>query len=742
VLRLAGLAGTLFVLAVMLTGVNPAVAAGDARSHASEPLFIAQIVVLLGFGRLLGEAMQRLGQPAIMGQLLTGLILGPSVFGVLLPDLQHMLFPSAPGQKTMLDAVAQLGILLMLLLTGMETDMALIGKMRRAALCVSVAGIAVPFLCGVLLGELLPSGLLPRPELRLITSLFLGTALAISSVKIVAVVVQDMGFLRRRVGQLIIASAIIDDTIGWIVIAIIFGLALHGAVEPLSILISIAGVLLFLGASLTLGQRIVSAAIRWVNDNFVSEFAVVTAILVMMGCMALITSAIGVHTVLGAFVSGVLIGRSPILTQHIRDRLRGLVVALFMPVFFGTAGLSADLTVLRDPTLLLVAVGLVAIASLGKFAGAYVGGALAALPSRERLALACGMNARGSTEVVIATIGLSMGALSETLYSMIVAMAVITTTAMPPMLRWALARLPISEEEQDRLAREELEARGFVAHLERLLVAADQSANGQLASRLAGLLSVSRRIPLTVLEVANGNQPQTAIGASEQVARGAASNAAAGQQTAEPVEPDITARRPEGNPEEAVAKEALKGYDLLIVGLGDVSAAEGAAGKLPKLAASFPGPLSLVEARGQHAKDPAGAGVDMLVPVSGTTESHRALEMAVALAQAGAGTVTLLYVEPRTRRSDRAVLRQSLLGTEGIELREAMHFAEQYNVRTRTVSRSGVAVEDAILDQIRRGGHNLVLLGVRPRSSDRTPYGAVAAEVLDRSRCSVMLVSG
>ena len=733
------------ILLAMLATVPAALAAGDAPVPPSEALFIGQIVTLLVAGWLMGEGMLRIGQPAIMGQLLAGILLGPSLFGAVSPNVQHLLFPPGAAQKAMLDAVSQLGIMLLLLLTGMEMDLALIAKMRRAAASISVAGIAVPFLAGVMLGEFLPDSLLPRPELRLITSLFLGTALSISSVKIVAAVVRDMGFMRRRVGQLIVASAIVDDTIGWIVIAVIFGLALHGGVQPLSILTSIAGTLLFLGLSLTIGQRVVSIAIRWANDLAVSDFPVITAILVITGCMALITFAIGVHTVLGAFVSGVLIGRSPILTQHIRDRLQGLTVALFMPVFFGSAGLNADLTVLRDPMLLLVATGLVLIASLGKFGGAYLGGTLAGLAGRESLALACGMNARGSTEVVIATIGLSMGALGQSLYSMIVAMAVITTTAMPPMLRFALARLPIAPDEQERLALEELEAKGFIGNLERLLVAADKSANGRLASRVAGLLSVARGMPLTVLEVESSDpsRQEEAPAILEEAARGGASAAVTGTGDRKPVEPDITARRRTGTPEAAVAREARKGYDLLFVGLDDTAPAEsGAPPHAPRLVASFEGPVCVVEARGIHATDPAGAGLAMLVPVSGTTESRRALEIAVALARAGSTTITLLYVEPPVRGSGGLALGQTLLDARGAELREAAHFADQYNVRARTVSRSGVTVEDAIVAQIRRGGHNLVLLGVRPRSGDIGFYGAVATEVLDRAACSVMLVSG
>src|SRR5436305_11210208 len=155
----------------------------------------------------------------------------------------------------------------------------LVKKVRRAAFSVSLAGIAVPFACGFALGEFLPQEMLPRPDLRLITSLFMGTALSISSVKIVAMVVREMNFMRRNVGQVIVASAIIDDTIGWIIIAITFSLALHGSLDLMSIVHSLVGTALFLIVSFTLGRRLVFRLIRWTNDNFVSEVPVVTAIL-------------------------------------------------------------------------------------------------------------------------------------------------------------------------------------------------------------------------------------------------------------------------------------------------------------------------------------------------------------------------------------------------------------------------------------------------------------------------------
>ena len=311
----------------------------------SEALFLAQIVLLLLVGRLMGEAMQRIGQPAVLGQLIAGILLGPSVFGAIWPQAQRAVFSANPQQQSMIDAVSQLGILMLLLLTGMETDLGLVKKARRVAISTSVAGIIVPFACGFALGELLPAAMLPKPDQRIITSLFRGTALSIASVKIAAMVVRDMGFMRRTVGIALIASAIIDDTVGWVIVAIISGLAVHGQVDALGLGQSVLGTAIFLVVSLTLGRRLVFSIIRWANDYFVSEMPVVTAILVIMGAMALITDLIGINTVLGAFVAGIPVGESPILTRHIDEQLRGLVTALFMPIFFSLAGLRADLTI-------------------------------------------------------------------------------------------------------------------------------------------------------------------------------------------------------------------------------------------------------------------------------------------------------------------------------------------------------------------------------------------------------------
>ena len=417
-------------------------AAGAQGGDNKVTIFFIQVALLITVGRLLGELLQRFGQPAVMGQIVGGIILGPSIFGALAPGLQHTLFPIASSEREMLKAISELGILMLLLLTGMETDLALVKRVKHNAAFTSAGGIIIPFALGYALGEYLPADLLPDPNRRLMTALFLATALSISSVKIVAAVLREMDFLHRDIGQVILASSILDDTIGWVILSLIGGLAAHGTVQVTSLVLSVSGTALFLAVCFTIGSTIVAALIRWTNDSFVMEMPVISGILVLMFALALLTDLIGVQTVLGAFVAGIMIGQSPILTKHIQEQLRGLIVALFMPVFFGVAGLSIDLKVLADPRLCLLTLAIIAIASVGKLGGCYLGSRLSGLKHREGVAVGLGMNARGSTEIILATIGLGLGVLNQQLFTVIVLMAMATTLCMPPLLRWALNRLP------------------------------------------------------------------------------------------------------------------------------------------------------------------------------------------------------------------------------------------------------------------------------------------------------------
>jgi Kef-type K+ transport system membrane component KefB/nucleotide-binding universal stress UspA family protein len=728
---------------------SPAWAAGgDAKG--SEPILIAQIVLLILIGGMLGELMLRIGQPGVMGQLIAGILLGPSVLGALWPQAHQLIFPDMPEQTSMIEGIAQFGILLLLLLAGMETELSLVRSVGRAALSASIGGIAVPFACGFALGQVLPEQLLPTSGERLITSLFLGTALSISSVKIVATVVREMGFIRRNVGQVILASAVVDDTIGWIIIAVTLSLARHGGLDWMSLAQSVLGTLLFLVASFTIGRRAVFRTIRWANDYLGGEASVIAAILVIMGSFALLTHVIGVHSVLGAFVAGVLVGESPILTRHIDEQLRGLVAGLFMPVFFGLAGLSADLTILRNGEITLLTLGLILIATLGKTGGAFVGGYFGGLTRQESIALATGMNARGSTEVIVASIGLSMGVLSHDLFTMIVAMAVLTTLAMPPTLRWALQRLPMRKEEQRRLDRESIEERGFLGSVERILVTVDESSNGVLAARLAGLLAGSRGMPVSVLRL----PVATPESARRRSAKGARSGDAAhpavealtqsaeqavGKESAADVE--TVAAEPDASIEEAIEKEARKGYDLLVIGVHPATSAKGGFHEsVSRIARLFDGALAVVTARGPHEQGPQGSAISVLSPVTGNEVSRRGAEVAVNLAKAAGAPLAVLSVLAPGAADERERLGAARRDADEV-VKEITAIAEAHEVAIKSAIRTDISAEDAILRQARAGRHNLIVLGVSRRPGETLSFGELATALLESSDRSLLFVA-
>ena len=805
-------------LAVAATGAP----GGSAADH-SVRVFLMQIVALLVVGRLAGEVMQRLRQPAVMGQLIAGILLGPSVLGTLWPAGQHALFPDVAAQKKMLDAIAQFGVLLLLLLTGMETDLRLVNRVRRTAVIASLAGIVLPFACGFALGEFLPAAMLPDPNRRLLTSLFLATALSISSVKIVATVIREVDFMRRNIGQVILAAAILDDTVAWVIIALVGGLASTGGLNVVGLGTSVLGTAAFLVLSFTVGRRVVPRLIRWANDHLTIEFPVITLILVFMGLMALATDLIGVHTVLGAFVAGILVGQSPILTRHIDEQFRGLIVALFMPVFFGVAGLSINLTILADPRMLGLAVGLVAIASFGKLVGCYAGGRLGGIAHRESTALAIAMNARGSTEIIVASIGLGLGVLTRDLFTLVVIMAIVTTLFTPPLLRWALTRIPPTGEEKARLDREAKEEDEFVPHLERLLIGADASADGRLAARLAGWLVGARQITATVLDLEphrapghpaplpaapatvvqsaveqgvrqaqatattlaeaaaatakadDGPEDEGAATLSNLVAAGPtpepepAANlilqlsrpAAAGTSTASAAAGRGDARAPDAAG--TVLTEAKKGYDMIFLGLGRPVEAPEAPGEgnpdedeahhgtfrrqLEAVLREFDGPTAIAVARGEPLPaDPLPAGLlNVLVPTTGTDYSRRAAEVAVAIAKAAGGQVTALHVarppddndlrrhSPERRlRTGRALV--ALVGEV-----ETLGRREGVPVTARVITRRGQ--DDAILRQVERGGHNLVVLGVKARpSGERLFFGHSTTALIEQIPCALLVV--
>ncbi len=744
-----GAGAFLLASAAIAATAKSGVSGGGVTSGTKEAVLVAEVALLLLVGRGLGEVMQRFGQPAVIGQLLAGLILGPSLFGWVWPEAHDLIFPKNAEQKALITGLANMGVMMLLLLTGMETDLKLVRKIGRPAFAITTTGVLVPFVCGFGLGMLVPPSLLPNPNERLVAALFLGTALSISSIKIVAMVVREMHFMRRNIGQIIVASSILEDTTGWVIVSIALGVAGAGGLAVAPLMRTVIGTAIFLALAYTIGRKLVFWLIRWVNDTFVSDYAVVTAILIVMCGLTLITQGLGVNTVLGSFVAGVLVGESPILSRHIEDQLRGFITAFMMPVFFGLSGLSADLTILKDPTLALFTVGLVAIASVGKFGGAFAGAELSGLSGREALAVGCGMNARGSTEVIVATIGLTMGALSQNLYTMIVTMAVVTTMAMPPMLRWALQRLPLGDEEKARLDREEIDAKGFVSQFERLLIAADESSNGKFASRLGGFIAGQHGLPITVVEVAS--KPKKSIESAAPLKEAALESAREGHQVKKqkdgegrPEKVEVSTRQ-DAKVDEAIQREATKGYDLLLVGIERMHSADGVFSKsVDKAAGGFGGPLALAMS-GDNSETNEAKGWNILIPVNGTEASRRGAEIAFALAPPKESRIVALHVAdrratngvPHSRRRSRGRRR-----TEKAVLDDITALASRYGFdRIETSVHTDVSPDDAILNEAKMSGCDLIVIGTNKRVGDTLYLGQTVEHVMKEWKGAAVLVA-
>ena len=723
----------------------------------STPIFFAEIVLMLLVGRLLGELMLRIRQPEVMGQLIAGILIGPTVLGNVWPGAHAILFPGTPDLKAMIDGVSQVGILMLLLLAGMETDFRIVGQKKRAAFMTSISGIVVPFGCGLVLGELLPDSLLPAPDKRLVTALFLATALSISSIKIVAMVLMEVDFMRRNLGQLMLASAIIDDTIGWIIVAVISGVAAEGVLNFKHVGLTLGGTLVFLGLSFLFGRALVTHIIRWTNDTFHLEFSVLSAILVLMFLMAVVTDVIGVHTVLGAFTTGVLAGQSPMMTNRIREELRGVVLGLFAPIFFAVAGLSVNLTILAQPLQLKLAIGLILIASFGKLSGCFVGAKLGALTSREAIALAIGMNARGTTEVIVATIGLSIGILNNDFFTLIVIMAVSTTMIMPPLLRWALARIPLTESEKERLEREEEEADEFVPHVERLLIVADQYRSGEMAAKLGGLFAGTRKVMATVLFLKQNktdhDDSQQNIEQSVRCALEFATKRSNhiqdtdsdDKKSAEPPAQLMTVKSSD-EPSEAVTREIRNGYDIVFVGLADALSINGKSvmklnSSIEHVIKEFKDPLAILVNKDLSTRKLDLESINILVPITGTSYSRIAAEVAITIAKGCAGKVTALNISPPPKQTGFARLSREHLRPGRAVLADIHKLGKREGVSIKTMALIRPTPEPAILNQVHNGQHNLLVLGANVRPGSSLFFGHSILTLLKEADCSVLVVS-
>jgi Kef-type K+ transport system membrane component KefB len=349
------------------------------------------------------------------------------------------------------DAVGELGLLLLVGLSGAELDLKLVRQRGVTAARVSTAGLAVPLGFGIGAGFLLPRELIGGNTNQKVFALFMGVAMCVSALPVIAKILLDMNLMYRNMGQLTLIAATVDDIFGWTMLSIISAMATAG-VRTGNVIISLVSIIVVVIFVFTLGRWTVDAVLR-LTGRLQQVRATSITIVVMLIAAAAATHAMKLEAILGAFFCGILIGRSPALEKAQLVPLRSVTLCVLAPLFFATAGLRMDLTALGRPRVLLAACGVLAIAIFGKFVGAYIGARISRISRWEAVALGAAMNARGVIEVVVASVGVRLNVLNTESYTIIVLVAIVTSVMAPPLLRFTMSRVTQTPEEKSRWIR-------------------------------------------------------------------------------------------------------------------------------------------------------------------------------------------------------------------------------------------------------------------------------------------------
>jgi Kef-type K+ transport system membrane component KefB len=393
-------------------------------------LLAVGVIVLTA--QVIGQVAERIGQPRVMGEIVGGILLGPSLLGSVLPQLSQWLF--APAVQSQLTLLSQLGLVLFMFLIGLEMNPRLLAGRIPLASRISLVGIAVPLVLGIALAGLLERwqpALLPHHQ-SIAGALFLGTAMAITAFPVLARILNERQLIGQPIGAVAISAAAFDDVVGWTLLAVVTAISRSGSL--LSALGTLVGTALYAVVLL-----LASAPLRRLLEQRQRQGRAPRELMqTLLFCGAVfsgvITEMLGVHLIFGAFLWGLAMPRDEALKNWLALRMEMVVLRLLLPLFFAISGLNTRIGSLNSPVLWLAAALVLLVAVLGKFVGVWWVSRRSGLPPREAQALGWLMNTRGLTELVVLNVGLSLGVISQELFTMGVLMALITTCMAGPLL--------------------------------------------------------------------------------------------------------------------------------------------------------------------------------------------------------------------------------------------------------------------------------------------------------------------
>lgn len=395
-------------------------------------LLLIQLAIVIAAARAAGRVFRRFGQPQVVGEMVAGLVLGPSVFGAFAPALQQALFP--PESLHFLTALSQVGLVLFMFLVGAEFDPGLLRGKQRAALLISQFSMALPFGLGVLLALWFHAAYAPEGVPLSHFALFMGAALSVTAFPVLARILGEKGLVGTRLGAVALASAAIADVIAWIVLTIVVTVA-RASQTSIPLWGTVVGALAFAAFMLLVVRRALPGILQArMPAGIESHDATAVLLLLMLGSAA-VTEWLGIHALIGAFLAGVVLPNRGALVNTLTRRLEALTVVFLLPIFFMLTGIKAHIA-LGDRSFWGPALIVLAVAIAGKLGSATLGGRLAGLRWRDAAGVGALMNTRGLMELVILDIGLTVGVISDDLYAILVFMAIFTTIMTTPLLAW------------------------------------------------------------------------------------------------------------------------------------------------------------------------------------------------------------------------------------------------------------------------------------------------------------------
>jgi Kef-type K+ transport system membrane component KefB len=410
--------------------------ASDVNAHAAGPdlfILVAQIAVIILASRAVGYLFQKMAQPQVIGEMLAGIMLGPSLLGWLAPGVSAALFPAS--SMSVLNAISQLGLVIFMFLVGLELNAKELRRHGQAAMLISHMSIVVPFVLASMLAIYLYPRLSDDSVSFMSFALFMGAAIAITAFPVLARILTDQQLLRTSIGTVAITCAAVDDVTGWSILAYIMMLirASH-SLKPFWM--TLTGLALFLILMIWLLRKLFARVERYYFEHGALPDHLLALIIVFALGAALSTEALGLHLLFGAFVAGAIMPKDRRFVSYLSEKFESVAVLLLLPVFFAFTGLRTRIGLVNGAQMWFYCLLIIGVAILGKVGGSGVAARLGGMSWRDATALGILMNTRGLMELVVLNMGLDIKVISPALFSMMVVMALVTTFMTAPLLQW------------------------------------------------------------------------------------------------------------------------------------------------------------------------------------------------------------------------------------------------------------------------------------------------------------------